>query len=109
MPVTIQSLNVKGTSVATASYVAWANVFETTADTFTGTASYATTASLANTASYVAWANIFETTADTFVGTASYATTASYAIFAENGGGGGGGLTATEVLGLFIAYPNRMI
>ena len=78
MPVTIQSLNVKGTSVATASYVAWANVFETTADTF--------------------------------VGTASYATTASYAIFAENGGGGGGGgLTATEVLGLFIAYPNRMI
>ena len=103
MPVTIQSLNVKGTSVATASYVAWANVFETTADTFIGTAS------LANTASYVAWANVFETTADTFVGTASYATTASYAIFAENGGGGGGGLTATEVLGLFIAYPNRMI
>ena len=76
MPVTIQSLNVKGTSVATASYVAWANVFKTTADTFTGTA--------------------------------SYATTASYAIFAENGGGGGG-LTATQVLGLFIAYPNRMI
>ena len=83
MPVTLDSVNVKGTSVTTASYVAWANVFETNADTFLGTASYATTAL-----------------------SSSFATTASFALNAGSGGSTGGG---NINLGLIIAYPTRLL
>ena len=86
----------------TASYIAFANVDESTTDIFVGTSSYATTAktaslalsaqtasyilfvqtaSFAITSSYISFANVDETSADQFAGTASYsllAQTASY-------------------------------
>jgi hypothetical protein len=101
MPVTLDSVNVKGTSVTTASYVAWANVFETNADTFLGTASY------------ISWANVDETNQHTFLGTASYATTALSSSFATTASfalnAGGGGSTGGTNLGVIIAYQSRMI
>lgn len=58
------------------------------------------TASLYGTASW----SINSITADT----SSYAVTASYALNGGSGGGSGG-ITSQQVLGLFIAYPSRMI
>lgn len=85
----------------TASYVAWADVDESTTDVFSGTASYA---DLSKTASYIAWANVDESKTDTFAGTSSYASTAETALAVSYSNVTG--ITSTSTFSGTASYAN---